>query len=108
MSVTMLRHKVKDDRIQEAEAAVRDWFEALDRERPEGLRYASTRLPDSSTFLILTELDESIEDPRQVIPEFHVFLERLKELVEGPPTVEQLEVVGSYNLFDVRTQDSPV
>jgi hypothetical protein len=37
-----------------------------------------------------------------------VFFERLRELVEGPPTVEQLEVVGSYNLFDVRTQDSPV
>lgn len=43
MSVTMVRQKVKEGRLEEAEAAVRDWFAALDRERPEGLRYASTR-----------------------------------------------------------------
>lgn len=53
--------------------------------RPEGVRYASTRAVDTSTFVILTELAEGIEDPRPEIPEFLRFLEQLKSVVEGPP-----------------------
>lgn len=63
MSVTLVRQKVKEERLEEAERAVRDWFGVLDREGPAGLRYASTRVADSSTFVILTELDEGIDDP---------------------------------------------
>ena len=56
MSVLLVRQKVKDGSVEEAEAAARDLFATLDRVRPEGLRYASTRVVDSSTFVILTEL----------------------------------------------------
>jgi hypothetical protein len=42
MSVIMVRQKIKDGSLNEAEAAVRDLFAALDRVRPEGNRYAST------------------------------------------------------------------
>ena len=98
VSVTLVRQKVKDGHVEEAEAAVNEWFAALDRERPEGLRYASTRV-DNSTFVILTEVADGIEDPRPAIPEFQRFLEHLKELVDGPPVIEQLEIVGSYQLF---------
>jgi hypothetical protein len=108
MSVTMVRQKVKDGRLEEAEAAVRDWFVALDRERPKGLRYASTRVVDSSMFVILTELDDGSEDPRQAIPEFQRFLEQLKGVVEGPPVIEHLDVVGSYNLFGTQREGSAV
>jgi quinol monooxygenase YgiN len=107
MSVTLVRQKVKDGRVEEAEAAVRDWFAALDRERPEGLRYASTRV-DGSTFVILTELTDGIEDPRPAIPEFQRFLEQLKKLVDGPPVIEQLDVVGSYQLFGTEREESAV
>jgi hypothetical protein len=98
MSVTMVRQKVKDGRVAEAEAAVRDLFATLDRVRPEGIRYASTRVADSTTFVILTELADGIEDPRRAIPEFQPFLEQLRGLVDGPPEIEQLDVVGSFNL----------
>ncbi len=107
MSVTMVRQKVKDGSVEEAEAAVLDWFAALDRERPEGLRYASTRV-DGSTFVILTELADGIEDPRPAIPEFLRFLEQLKGWVDGPPVIEHLEVVGSYNLFGTQRDGSAV
>src|SRR5262249_24098300 len=99
MSVMLLQQKVKDESVEEAEAAGRDLFATLDRVRPEGLRYASTRVADSSTFVILFELAERSGDPRQAIPEYAEFLEQLKGWVEGPPSIEQLEVVGSYNLF---------
>jgi hypothetical protein len=108
MSVTMVRQKVKDGSIEEGEAAVRDLFETLERVRPEGVRYASTRVVDSSTFVILLELDEGIEDPRPAIPEYVQFLEQLKDWVDGPPVIEQLDVVGSYNLFGAEREESAV
>jgi hypothetical protein len=108
MGVTMVRQKVRDGSVQEAEAAARELFATLDRVRPEGVRYASTRVVDSSTFVILLELADGVEDPRPAIPEFLRFLEQLKGWVEGPPVIEQLDVVGSYNLFGAQRQESAV
>jgi hypothetical protein len=108
MRVTMVRQNVKDGRIEEAEAAARELFATLERVRPEGMRYASTRVADGATFVILTELDEGIEDPRPAIPEFRRFLELLKDLVDGPPVIEQLDVVGTYNLFGPQRAEAAV
>ena len=108
MSVVMVRQKVKDGSLEDAEAAVRDLFATLDRVRPEGLRYASTRVVDSSTFVIVTELAEGVEDPRSAMPEYPRFLEKLKDWVDGPPVIEHLDVVGSYNLFGAQREESPV
>jgi hypothetical protein len=108
MSVVLVRQKVKDGSVEAAEAAVRDLFATLDRVRPEGLRYASTRVVDSSTFVILTELADGIEDPRPAIPEYGRFLEQLKGWVDGPPVIEHLDVVGSYNLFATQREGSAV
>jgi len=99
MSVMLLRQKVKDGSVEQAQAAARDLFATLDRVRPAGLRYASTRVADTSTFVALVELPDGTEDPRPAIPEFARFLEQLRDWVEGPPVIEQLDVVGSYNLF---------
>jgi hypothetical protein len=68
MSVTLVRQNVKNGSIEEAEAAVRDLFTTLDRVRHDGVRYASTRVVDSSTFVILVELADNIEDPRASPP----------------------------------------
>ena len=106
MSVVLVRQKVKDGSVQEAEAAARELFATLDRVRPQGLRYASTRMVDSSTFVILTELAEGIQDPRPAIPEFLRFLDQLKGWVDGPPVIEHLDVVGSYHLFGTQRQES--
>jgi hypothetical protein len=109
MSVMMVRQKVKDESVEEAAAAARDLFATLDRVRPEGLRYASTRVVvDSSTFVILTELADGTDDPRPAIPEFLRFLEQLKGWVDGPPVIEHLDVVGSYNLFGTQREESAV
>jgi hypothetical protein len=108
MSVMLVRQNVKDGSIEDAEAAVRDLFTTLDRVRPEGLRYASTRVVDSSTFVILFELADGIEDPRPAMPEYVQFQERLKTWVDGPPVIERLDVVGSYNLFGAQREESAV
>jgi hypothetical protein len=61
---------------------------------------------DSSTFVILTELADDRGDPRPAIPEYARFLDQLKRWVDGPPVIEHLDVVGSYNLFGTRNEDS--
>ncbi len=106
MSVMMVRQKVKEGSVDAAEAAVRALFATLDRVRPAGIRYASTRVVDSSTFVILTELADGIEDPRRAIPEFLRFLEQLQGWVDGPPVIEHLNVVGSYHLFEPQREES--
>jgi hypothetical protein len=108
MSVTMVRQKIKDGSIEEAEAAVRDLFATFDRVGLEGVRYASTRVVDSSTCVILFELADGIEDPRMAIPEYAQFLEQLKGWVDGLPVIEQLDVIGSYNLFGTQREESAV
>ena len=106
MSVMMVRQKIKEGSVDAAEAAVRDLFATLDRVRPAGIRYASTRVVDSSTFVILTELADGSEDGRRAIPEFGRFLEQLQGWVDGAPVIEQLNVVGSYQLFGPQREES--
>jgi hypothetical protein len=79
---------------------VRDLFATLDRARPEGLRDASTRVAGSSTFVILLEVAYGSEASQAGDPPYALFLEQLKGWVDGPPVIEQLDVVGSYNLFE--------
>jgi hypothetical protein len=100
MSVMMIRQKVKDESVEVASAAARDLFAALDEVRPSGIRYASTRVAGTSTFVILFELADGADDPRTSMPEFARFQEQLEDWVDGPPTIERLDVVGSYNLFE--------
>ena len=99
MSVTMIRAKVKAERVADVEAAATTMFSAIEQAQPEGVRYASCRLADSATFVILLQLEEGIENPLAAVPEFREFQANLKDWIAEPPTTEQLTVVGSYNLF---------
>ena len=101
-----MRQKVKEGSVDAAEAAARDLLAPVDRVRPAGIRYASTRVVDSSTFVILTELADGSADRRRAIPEFLRFLEQLQGWVDGPPVIEHLNVVGSYDLFGFQREES--
>jgi hypothetical protein len=48
-------------------------------------------MADSSSAVALLELADGSEDPRPAITEFGRFLEQLKDWVDGPPVIEQLE-----------------
>jgi hypothetical protein len=99
MSVMMLRAAVKAESVDEVEAAAKAMFAALDRDQPQGIRYASAKLADGVTFVILLQVDEGIENPLPAVPEFQEFQASLPGWLAGPPTPEQLTLVGSYNLF---------
>lgn len=74
-------------------------FAAINAARPDGVRYASTKLADDrATFVVLLELDGPA-NPLTAVPEFVEFQDELKTRLAGPPTVEQLHIVGTYRLF---------
>ena len=99
MSVMMVRAKVRTELAAEAEAAVRKVFSAIEAAQPEGVRYASARLPDGETFVILLALEEGIDNPLPALPEFREFQAGLARWLAEPPVQEQLSIAGSYRLF---------
>ena len=58
MSVRMVRAKIKADKAAELEKAAKEMFTAIEAAQPQGVRYASCKLPDGVTYVILLGLDD--------------------------------------------------
>jgi quinol monooxygenase YgiN len=99
MSVMMIRAKLKAEGVSDVDAAAEKMFSAIDAAQPGGVRYASMRLPDGVSAVALLALEDPADNPLQAIPEFREFQERLPEWLAEPPIVEELTVIGSYELF---------
>jgi hypothetical protein len=105
MSVLLVTARVKDDKVNDVEAAAQRMFAALQETQPHGVRYASCRLPDGVTFVAVLELEqEGGTNPLFAVPEFVEFQEGLKKWVAEPPSPSRMEVVGSYRLFGAAQQ----
>ena len=98
-NVTMVRSRVKPENAAQVESAVKTMFAAIQSAHPSGVRYASTMLPDGVTYVALLQLDEGVDNPLPRMAEFRAFQERVQGWMAEPPTMEQLQVVGSYGLF---------
>ncbi|WP_432190152.1 hypothetical protein [Streptomyces sp. Tue6028] len=96
MTVVMVRSMVKPEFVDALEEARRKMFTAIERERPEGVRYTSFRLPDGVTYVAQLELADGVDNPLPAIAEFREFQAGLNDWLAGPPVVEQLEVRGAY------------
>jgi hypothetical protein len=99
MNVMMITSKVKDDFVSIVEEASSAIFSALEEAQPKGMRYAVSRLAQSTTFVILLQLEDSTDNPLQEVPEYRAFLASMKSWLTEPPTTQHLTVSGSYNLF---------
>jgi hypothetical protein len=99
MNVLTVRAKLKEEHVVDAEAAVKRMFAAIERERLEGIRYASVKLEDGVTFLALLELEDGVENPLAALPEAQEFYGRLPAWYAEPPDVGPGTVIGSYRLF---------
>lgn len=95
----MIRAKVKPESVEQVEASARKMFAAIEQARPQGVRYASCKLPDGVTFVVLLELEDGTDNPLAALPEFRQFQDDLNSWVAEPPAPEPLTVVGSYRLF---------
>ena len=100
MAVLAVTYKIRPESAPEVERGIAKMMVAIDREQPEGLRYAMGRLPDGLTFLGVLALDEGVDNPLPEIPAAREYQQNLTHWVAGePPTPRPLRIVGSYRLF---------
>lgn len=97
MAHVMVRYRVYPDRVAENEELVRAVYDELAAAQPEGLHYATFKLPDGVTFVHLARHDDP--NPLSTIAAFQRFQEGIRERCEEPPAVTELHEIGSYRLF---------
>jgi len=94
----MVRYKVLADRGDENETLVRAVYDQLARERPEGLHYATFKLPDGVSFMhVVFETDQ----PGGIlgkIDAFKAFTAEIEGRCEEPPVPTELTLVGAYGV----------
>jgi quinol monooxygenase YgiN len=99
MNVMMIRAKLKAESVSDVEAAAEKMFSAINAAQPGGVKYASMRLDDRASAVVLLALEDPADNQLEAIPEFREFQEQLAEWLAEPPIVEPLTVIGSYELF---------
>ena len=98
MPHVMVRYRVQPDRVDENEQLVRAVYEELAASRPDGLQYATFKLPDGVTFIHLAQHGDP--NPLSATAAFQRFQEGIKERCDEPPVVTHVETIGSYRLFE--------
>jgi thioredoxin-like negative regulator of GroEL len=99
MNVLMVRAKIKEENVADAQAAIGKVIQALEQAQPAGVRYASCLLSDGVTFVALLELAPDGSHPLRGFPAYMEMVEALKQWYAEPPAAEQMTVTGSYGLF---------
>ena len=98
MGSSMIRYKVRPDRADENVTLVKAVYEQLNRERPEGLHYATFRLPDGVSFMhIVIDTDQ----PGRILNEvaaFKAFVTDIESRCDEPPVATEITTVGSYGV----------
>ena len=97
MPRVMVRYRVHPDRVAENEELVRAVYEELAASKPEGLQYATFKLPDGVTFVHVAQHDEP--NPLPATAAFQRFQGGIRARCEEPPVVTELTEVGSYRFF---------
>jgi hypothetical protein len=99
MNVMIVRAKIKEENVADAQAATDKVIQALEQAHPADVRYTVAKLSDGVTLLAFLKLEPGQEHPLRTLPAYAEMLENLKEWYAEPPTVEHMTVVGSYQLF---------
>jgi hypothetical protein len=98
MGSSMVRYKVRPEQVDENVALVEAVYAQLNRERPEGLHYATFRLPDGVSFMHVV-LDS--DQPGAILNQldaFRAFTADIEHRCDEPPVATEITPVGSYEL----------
>jgi hypothetical protein len=99
MKTTMVRYKVKPDRVAENEELVEAVYEELARTKPDGLRYATFRLEDGVSFMHVASVDtENGKSPLQQVEAFRRFTANVEDRTDEAPVATQIKEIGSYRV----------
>ena len=100
MKRIMVRYTVKADRAADNERFIKAVFAQLDREKPDGIRYASFKLDDGASFVHIASVETSDgTNPLFALAAFQEFTSQIKDRCAEPPITVTLNEVGSYRLF---------
>ena len=98
MGSSMVRYKVRPDRADENAALVQAVYAQLARSQPDGLHYATFRLPDGVSFMhVVLETEE----PGRILNEvaaFRAFADDVAGRCDEPPVVTELTLIGRYGV----------
>jgi hypothetical protein len=97
MPKVLVRYQVRPDRVAENETLVRAVYDELAESRPDGLSYATFKLPDGVTFIHVAK--HAGENPLRGVAAFQAFQEGIQERCDEPPVVSELDEIGSYRFF---------
>ncbi len=98
MGSSMVRYKVKQGRAEENEALVRAVYEQLSRERPDGLHYATFKLPDGVSFMHIVFETEGPGRILGKVSAFTAFTADIESRCDEPPVATEVTLVGSYGM----------
>jgi hypothetical protein len=97
MKRNLVRYKVKPDQADENARLIKDVFAELHARQPDGVRYASLRLPDGS--FIHMSISDGDASPIQKLDAFQRFQSGIKERTVEHPTFSDVTVVGNYRML---------
>jgi hypothetical protein len=100
MKRTMVRYKIKADRVAENERYIASVFEQLERETPSGLHYASFKLEDGVSFMHIVSMETADgSNPLAALSAFKAFTANIRDRCEEPPVAVDLQEIGAYAVF---------
>ncbi|MER5646048.1 hypothetical protein [Streptosporangium sp. NPDC002524] len=100
MPVMMIRYQVAYEGVAEVVEAIETAFAEVEKERPEGVRYAYLRRAGTTEFVALLELDEGAENPLPGIAAARRLQATVARWAVGPaPAPQPLDVLGAYRFF---------
>jgi hypothetical protein len=100
VKLTVVRYRVKPDRVAENEELVRAVYRELAENPVEGLRYGTFRSADND-FVHLAWVDPALSsNPLLEVTAFQRFTEHIGDRAEEPPVAVSYEEVGSFRFLD--------
>ena len=90
----VVRYRVKPDALEQNLQLVRAVYDELAATRPEGLRYSTYRV-DETTFVHVALIDGT-DNPLTEVSAFQAFTSGINDRCEEPPQAVSGELVGSY------------
>jgi len=100
MRKVIVEYKVKEEKAKQNLEYIQAVFRALDKSKPEGLRYVSFCLEDGLTFVHIASVEtrDGI-NPLFSIDEFKSFSKDIAARCEKSPVASSVEIVGNYRFF---------
>src|SRR5215208_4433177 len=96
MGSSMVRYKVRPDRADENVALVEAVYAQLTREQPEGIHYATFRLPDGVSFMHIVIESAQPGSILGKLEAFQAFSGDIASRCDEPPVVTEITLVGAY------------